>query len=79
MKYFEVAFCVIVISFLKNESMNLFLIQLELLAQERKHVVAPTSHEVHCIKSYLNCDFHRAILTAYQHWMFIIRTNYKCS
>jgi len=59
--------------------MNLFLIQLEPLAQEHKYVAAPTSHEVHCIKSYPDCDFHRAILTAYPHSMFIIKTSYKCS
>jgi len=59
-KIFEVLFRVI--SIVKNQSANSFLIQSEPLAREPKHMTAPTNHRMHYVRSHT--------LVAFRHWVF---------
>jgi len=63
-KIFKVA--IRAISFLKNVSLNLFLNQSEPQVKS-KHIEALASHEVYCIKSYVDNNFCQAILATHQH------------
>jgi len=49
---------------------NLFLVQSVFLAPEHEYVITLTGHEIHCIESYMDCDFSQGILTVHQHWRF---------